>query len=69
MQATNPNNYTLFHARVALYGMRYVLAGAQGTEQDIQGGILKPLGQWPTLREAINSGQKFTVVPVSGWSR
>lgn len=69
LTATNPNNYALAHARVLLYGLRYVLAGAEGTEQDIQGGILRPLKQWSTLRAALLGGDKFTVVPISGWSR
>lgn len=69
LQATNPNTYTIPHARVYLYGMRYVLAGGAGTEQDIQGGVLSPINQWRTLRDAVASGEKFTFVPVSGWSR
>jgi len=61
---TNSTQYNLAQARVSFYGFRYVLWGIEGASV---GGSLKPKRRFDTIQQAVESGERFTAVPVGGW--
>ena len=63
--ATNPTGYNLVQARVAFWGIKYVLEGKDGS----LGGSISPIAIFNSISDAVSSGQKFTAVPVGGWGR
>lgn len=66
LTGTNPTGYALVQARVAFWGFKYVLEGADGRVAN--GGHLPPLRKpFTSIAEATASGEKFKVVPVGGW--
>lgn len=64
---TNIGNATLNQLRVAMFGFRYVLAGTKGVISPTTGVVQDPKRQFTTIQEAVASGEKFKVLPVSGW--
>ncbi len=64
LRVVNPTAYALAQARVAFYGYKYVLAGTQGTSGGQQ---IEPIGTYHSIKEAVDAGRKFSVVPVGGW--
>jgi len=67
LRAVNPTGYALVQARIAFWGYRYVLAGDKGPSSS--GEHTPPLKTFLTIDDALASGEKFTVIPVGGWSR
>lgn len=63
-RVVNPTGYNLAQSRVALYGYKYVLSGAEGTSGGQQ---IQPFDTYSSIKEAIEKGKKFAVVPVGGW--
>lgn len=61
----NPTGYALNMSRVAFWGFKYVLAGPEGPGSS--SGRVPPLRRWLTINEAVESGERFTVVAVGGW--
>lgn len=66
LQATNPTLYALVQARVAFWGYKYVLLGPGGAST---GGHVLPFRKWTSITEALESGERFIVVPTGGWGR
>lgn len=64
LRVVNPTGYNLVQARVAFYGHKYVLSGPEGTSG---GGRITPIATYGSIKEAVDSGKKFAVVPVGGW--
>ena len=72
LRGQNPTLYALAQARVAFYGIRYVLAGSSGPAT--KGGRLPAIKTFPDIQAAIEwsrapEGEKFTIVPIGGWGR
>jgi hypothetical protein len=66
LQITNPRRYDISQARVGFYGFKYVLYGGAGAST---GGHVLPRRSFSSIQEAVDSGEKFTVVPIGGWGR
>jgi len=64
LRVTNPTGYPLVQARVAFYGNKYVLSGAEGASGGQQ---INPIAKYGSIKEAIEGGKKFSAVPVGGW--
>jgi hypothetical protein len=65
-QFTNPTQYPLTQSRVSVYGIKYVLYGGQGAST---GGHVLPNRTFDNIQDAVNSGERFTVVPIGGWGQ
>jgi len=66
LQITNPTAYAGTKTRVSFYGIKYVLYGGQGAST---GGHVLPMKSFDTIRDATNSGERFTVLPIGGWGQ
>ncbi len=67
VQAVNPTQYTNTKSRLSYYGYKYVLSGAGGTLSS--GGKIAPLASFTSIKDAVESNKRFTVVPIGGWGR
>ncbi len=69
LRVTNPTQYALNQARVAFYGYKYVLSGADSADAVAPGGHVTPIATYPNIAAAKKANYKFTVAPVGGWGR
>jgi hypothetical protein len=67
VQAINNKAVAAPQVRVGFYGYRYALGNDKGPGRS--GGHVEPIRRFESIMTAINSGLKFTVVPVGGWGR
>ena len=66
IRAYNYTNYTVNYARLVVYGFRYVLSGSQGEAPPVVSQSFPSLRHFNTLADALNSGSRFTLVPIAG---
>lgn len=66
LQIRNPDTVALVQSRVMFYGIKYVLIGPGGPSS---GGHVLPFRTFNSITEAVQSGEKFTVIPTGGWGR
>ncbi len=61
---TNNSGRGITLGRAVFWGFKYGLVGKSGLST---AGVLDPIKVFGSINEAIASGEKFTVVPLSGW--
>lgn len=67
LYVSNPTGYTLAKTRVAFWGFKYVLSGADGVSD---GQKINPIAKYGTIEaveQAAKAGTKFTFVPTTGY--